>query len=460
MQIDTNKDWEGYPISNIGAPTSQRGALPQGLTDIYACDYGRSWADLGGIAPAAITAMACMAEGIVVIGDFNGHILRSTDYGATWFDQGAMIPGPNNYICFIVSLGNGIAVLGDGNDHIWRSTDYGASWIDLGLVTTWEVWAAANLGNGIAVIGDGNNHVWRTTNYGLNWADLGAICTDYITAIAYLGNGIVVLADHDYHIWRSTNDGLNWADLGAICTDSIYWIASLGNGIAVLSDNDKHIWRSIDDGATWIDLGIIPASVSQKGAHFGNGITLMAASTHLWRSLDYGATWTDLGALFGISIDGGLIDMGCGIALAASQTHILRSTATFRLGNFGPNQFDKVFQFGCLGAITPNATSYLAPGNGATQANEIRIRVTRPGVLQNLFVWQRVASGAAGRTDIYTVRVNGANTAITCTLNNQTEGSDTTNQVLVAAGDQVSISLVSNNALDTSADVVAVVELM
>ncbi|MBA7652177.1 hypothetical protein ES703_60007 [subsurface metagenome] len=86
--------------------------------------------------------------------------------------------------------------------------------------------------------------------------------------------------------------------------------------------------------------------------------------------------------------------------------------------------------------------------------------MTRPGILRNLFVWQRLASGGAGWTDIYTVRVNGANKSITCTLDNATEGSDTTNEELVAAGDQVSISLVSNNVGDASTDVVATLELV
>ncbi len=72
-----------------------------------------------------------------------------------------------------------------------------------------------------------------------------------------------------------------------------------------------------------------------------------------------------------------------------------------------------------------NGTSYLAPGNGSTQTNEITVRVPRASILRNLYIQQRVASGAAGRTDIYTVRVNGADKAMTCTLDNATTGEDT-----------------------------------
>ena len=107
-----------------------------------------------------------------------------------------------------------------------------------------------------------------------------------------------------------------------------------------------------------------------------------------------------------------------------------------------------------------NGSSYLAPGNGSTQTNEIMVRVPRAGILKNLHVQQRVASGSAGRTDVYTVRVNGADKAITCTLDNATSGEDTTHAVPVVQGDGVSIKLVSNDVADASEDVSAVVVLM
>jgi hypothetical protein len=88
------------------------------------------------------------------------------------------------------------------------------------------------------------------------------------------------------------------------------------------------------------------------------------------------------------------------------------------------------------------------------------VRLPRAGILRNLYIQQRVASGAAGRTDIYAVRVNGADKAITCTLYNATSGEDITHAVLVAEGDSVSIKLVSNDALDASEDVSAVVVLV
>lgn len=125
--------------------------------------------------------------------------------------------------------------------------------------------------------------------------------------------------------------------------------------------------------------------------------------------------------------------------------------------NIAGNRF---LQFGCIGDIISNDTSYLAPGNGKAQKNEVAVRVPVAGRLKNFYVQHREASGKAGRTDIYTIRINSVNTSLTCTLDNQTQGQDTVHEVAVVAGDSVSVMLVSNSAADKSADVTAIVEVV
>ena len=125
----------------------------------------------------------------------------------------------------------------------------------------------------------------------------------------------------------------------------------------------------------------------------------------------------------------------------------------------GRPTYDKIFQFGCIDLVNANATSYLFPGAADGYSEEATIRAPHSGTLRNLYIQQRVASGASGRTDIYTVRVNATNTSITCTLDNATQGSDTTHNASISAGDRISIKIVSNNASDTSADIIATLEL-
>ena len=121
----------------------------------------------------------------------------------------------------------------------------------------------------------------------------------------------------------------------------------------------------------------------------------------------------------------------------------------------------ELLEFGVQGVITPNVTTYPCPGGGiaASTATEIAVPISRKGILKSLRVKQRVASGLAGRTDVYKVRVNGVDTAITCTLNNALAGDNRVNFVVVNPSDVVSMSLTSNSAADVSADVSATIEL-
>lgn len=438
-------------------------ATSMGADDLYTSDYGLSWEDLGVILSHFVVSAEYVGNGIVLVGDFNGHLYRSADYGMTWSDLGTI---GNNGVMTLLNLGSGVVILGDDLHHIQRSVDYGLSWTDLGVISTHAIIASAYAGNNIAFVGDEQAHVWKTTDLGLTWSDKGLIGEENwhrIQNMEYCGDGILIVCTTQGQYRKSTDYGETWGDLtqlgyAGMQLDSI---AYCGNGIVIVGQEELgYIYRSTDYGDSFVNIQSIGKDVYAL-AYLGNGVLIAGEKNgHIYRSTDYGKIWTDIKTLSSGALSR-FVNLGNGIVIGGTTDHhIYRSTSVFGTANFNPNQFDKLFQFGCLGAITPDGTSYLAPGNGATQTNEIKIRVTRPGTLKNLFVKHRVASGAGGRTDIYTVRVNGADKTITCTLDNATTGSDTTHEVLVAQGDEISIKLVSNNAADTSADVVASLELV
>ncbi|MGC9443717.1 MAG: WD40/YVTN/BNR-like repeat-containing protein [Candidatus Methanospirareceae archaeon] len=419
------------------------------VDEICTPDYGLQWTDLGVIATDE-SAIVALGNGTAVLADLGGHVFRSTDYGATWTDLGAIGSAPASGC----HAGNGIVLLGDETGHIYRSTDYGVSYMDLGDEGG-AIYAIEYIGDGVVVAGAGT-HILRSTDYGATWTDLGVITAGNVYSLAYLTNGIAICTGNTTHIHRSTDYGATWTDLGVVSSSSFVQASVyLGNGIALIGDGDGHVFRSTDYGATWTDIGATAGHIYAL-LYLGNGIVILGDNTkHVFRSTDYGLTWSDLGVVASHTIADASY-LGCGIALISDLSgHVIRSTPAFAASQFNPYQFELLLQFGCLGAITVNGTSYLAPGNGSTQTNEISVRVPRAGILRNLHVQQRVASGAGGRTDIYTVRVNGADKAITCTLDNATSGEDTVHEVAVAQGDAVSIKLVSNDASDTSADVSA-----
>lgn len=312
-----------------GASTAAGARTNLVIDNIYSCDYGLNWADLGAIASNDVFAMAYLGNGIVILGDVSYHVYRSIDYGANWTDLGVIASGQ---IYSMASLGNGIALLGDFAKHVYRSTDYGLTWTDLGVIASSWVNALAYLGNGIALLGDDAYHVYRSTDYGATWADLGVICTNAVWDFAYLGGGIVILGDEDYHVFRSTDYGANWADLGVIASDAIHTTVYLGNGVVILADNAYHIYRSTDYGANWTDLGVVAADAIMARAYLGKGVVILGdEGGHVFRSTDYGANWTDLGAI-ATSWIYGMAYLGNGITVLGDGVHhVWRSTSAFQL---------------------------------------------------------------------------------------------------------------------------------
>jgi len=77
------------------------------------------------------------------------------------------------------------------------------------------------------------------------------------------------------------------------------------------------------------------------------------------------------------------------------------------------------------------------PGQSTTES-QLQQNMPAAGTLKNFYVR---ADGAVGGTSIkYTVRKNGADTAVTCTMTSaQSTCSDTTNSVAFLAGDLISI---------------------
>lgn len=99
--------------------------------------------------------------------------------------------------------------------------------------------------------------------------------------------------------------------------------------------------------------------------------------------------------------------------------------------------------FGTGDTTTAATAVYFGPGYIATSiATEIQMPVTRPATIRNLRV-QVAGAGTGAQTVTFTVRKNGVDTALTCTIGNTSTGltSDTTHSFTVVAGDLLSVSI-------------------
>ncbi len=111
-----------------------------------------------------------------------------------------------------------------------------------------------------------------------------------------------------------------------------------------------------------------------------------------------------------------------------------------------------VVHFGALAAAAGGVAAFLRPAFGGATADTTEAFVVMPfaGKMSNFYV----AVGTAGSTDstVYTVMKNGSATTITCSLaSGATTGNDTTHTATFAAGDKLSVKIVSGAAISPAA---------
>jgi hypothetical protein len=114
------------------------------------------------------------------------------------------------------------------------------------------------------------------------------------------------------------------------------------------------------------------------------------------------------------------------------------------------------FTWGIIGVVPSPSTRYLYPGTANDSGVEIFTRLAAKGIVKSLIVRSRVAPGVG--TDVYTLRKNGVNTALTVSLT----GAAVSAQILTASvsfssSDDLSVSVSSTGG--AGADVVIVAEI-
>ena len=119
-------------------------------------------------------------------------------------------------------------------------------------------------------------------------------------------------------------------------------------------------------------------------------------------------------------------------------------------GATGPAGPGSVWVFGAASVAIAADTRYLPRGTTATAptTSDFAFRVSRAGTARNLRVRHNAAAGN-GQNITYTLRVNGLDTALTCTLATGAVGdaNDLVNSVAVAAGDLIELVAVKGASI-------------
>ena len=127
------------------------------------------------------------------------------------------------------------------------------------------------------------------------------------------------------------------------------------------------------------------------------------------------------------------------------------------LGHYVPgfSQKPTILTYYVAGTLTSGATRYLS--SGGANAGEVSILLKSSVIAKNITVTAVTAPGS-GKTDTFTLRKNGSDTALVLTLAESATSNSSSGSVSFISGDKLSVQMISDT-LTATADIVVTVEL-
>jgi len=266
-----------------------------------------------------LTAGASRGGRVVAVGE-RGHVLVSTDAGATWTQSAVPVRALLTNV-FLLDDRLGWAV---GHDEvILKTEDGGGTWrlvhhdpeAERPLLDVW--FADAERGVALGAYG-----AWLTTEDGGESWDVGFLSDEdyHLNAIAEGPDGTLWIAGEAGHLDRSDDGGATWTSLDSPYEGSFFGVLPLRDGAVLAFGLRGNLFRSEDRGETWSWLATTAEATLMSGVELDDGEVVVAGlAGAVLRSADGGRSFTleelpdrlatvDLVALPG----GGLLRLGEG----------------------------------------------------------------------------------------------------------------------------------------------------
>ena len=212
-----------------------------------------------------------------------GSIIRTTDAGISWRDQG--LECWSKSVFFInPDTGTVVGIKGPWNGAIFRTTNGGAVW------TSQDSGALYPCFNGVffadaavgVIVGD-SGAILRTTNGGSTWVTQSSGTRRNLQAVSLIGPDIGIVVGDSGTILHTTNGGAAWLPRASGTTRSLNGVSFPHSNVGTAVGDFGTILRTTDGGITWspqvsgtmYDLNSVCFTDSSRGTAVGGGGTIL-----------------------------------------------------------------------------------------------------------------------------------------------------------------------------------------
>jgi len=250
-------------------------------------DNGLTWSVLK---TGNFVSVACFANDVLLAGDADGRVWRSTDRGANWtqvwsgyMDARIIITDPE--------AGEGL-VLNYGRQGRYMIEDFGATIYQAD--TNWPRSGCVHA----QIIGDyvffsGESQIYRGDLNFSNWVEITpeGMSNYRIVNFEVYSDGVIVLKNQNKGVWRSTDWGANWTQKLTFSYQSLTSFAARGSVVMVgeTKSDGAHAHISYDRGDTWQDLKTIGTDTNTHlaGCYITRGWRLFVSDNYYVAKLHY-----------------------------------------------------------------------------------------------------------------------------------------------------------------------------
>lgn len=243
-------------------------------------DNGETWSVLK---TGSFVSVACFSNDVLLAGDVDGRVFRSTDKGATW----TQVWSASNDARIIITdadAGDGVIVF-YSESHPGIIEDFGAT-----IYFSSQSWPRPG-GIHAQIIGDyvffcAGNQIFRGDSNFSNWVEITPpdMSGYRIVNFEVYSDGVIVLKNQNLGVWRSTDWGDTWTQKLTFSYVSLSSFAARGSVVVVgeTKSDGAHVHISYDRGDTWQDLKTIGTNTNTEleGCYITRGWRLFVSNNY------------------------------------------------------------------------------------------------------------------------------------------------------------------------------------